>query len=160
MKTHIIALAALTLISTLHAQTATPAGTASVRTVGDAIALSQALSQLDGQKKIVDHGKDIPAEVVVVPYEFSGPVRFALADDLAALQVPLKAFDDAKQALAKQYPSDSNGKLSEKFLVEANAALAQPVDLKLKQIKRADLQLDRNPIPLSVLAALSPVLVD
>lgn len=131
--------------------------------VSDLLALQQGLAAFDGQQKIVPQG-DAPAKVALTPYELSGKVRWVIAQDLAALQPQAKAADEARNALLKQIGGDSGTiaatdalKVS-KFTAAYNEVLAQVVTVELTKLALADLKLDANPLPPTVLANLSPII--
>jgi hypothetical protein len=132
--------------------------------VVDVISLNQALSLLDGAQKVVPQG-DAPAKIVIVPYDFSGKTRWAIAQNLIALQPHAKAADDARNALVKQIGGEAGGIKADdaakiaKFTVAYNELLIQPVTVELTKIPLADLKLDINALPPSVLAILSPIII-
>ena len=131
--------------------------------VSDLLALQQGLAAFDGQQKVVPQG-DAPAKVVLVPYELPGKTRWAIAQDLAAIAPALKAADEARNALLKQIGGEA-GTISSsdtvrisKFTAAYNEVLNQVVTVELTKIPSADLKLDANPLPPTVLASLTPII--
>ena len=131
--------------------------------VSDLLALQQGLAAFDGQQKVVPQG-DAPAKVVLVPYELSGKTRWIIAQNLAALQPQVKAADEARNALLKQIggesgtiPATDTARIS-KFTAAYNEVLNQSVTVELTKLALADLKLDANPLPPTVLSALAPVI--
>ena len=158
MKTQRLLVIALLLIS------ASALGAEPIKLkVSDLLALQQGLAAFDGQQKVVLQG-DAPAKVVLTPYELSGKVRWVIAQDLAALQPQAKAVDEARNALLKQIggefgtiPSTDTARIS-KFTAAYNEVLNQSVTVELTKIALADLKLDANPLPPTVLSSLTPII--
>jgi hypothetical protein len=130
--------------------------------VADALALNAALSSLDGQQKVVPQG-EAPAKLVVVPYEFSGKIRWTIAQNLTALAPSVKSADEARNALVKQVGGESGTIAAtdsvrvSKFTAAYNEILTQPLTVELTKVKLEELKLDANPIPATLLSALTPI---
>ena len=126
--------------------------------------LLASLNALDGSERVVDQGKEAPAKVVRLSYDFAGKTRFAISRNIAALKATVQVLDDTRTMLIKQaaggameIKSDEKDKQAA-FLKLWSDALAQPVMLDLQRLKEEDLKLDANPIPGTVLAGLTPIL--
>lgn len=138
---------------------ATLASAASI-TVSQALELRAGLQALDGQSQVVPQG-DAPAKVVAIPYKFSGDARWKIAGALTALKPLLETFETNRTALAKSTGADVDPKNEVKGLAFATAIkqdLLRKEEVKLPTLTRADLNLTDNPIPGSVLDALSPII--
>lgn len=130
----------------------------------DLLNLQTALTSLDGHERVLEAAKDEPAKVAQVPYDLSGAARLAVAFDIAEVNSAITALNSARDGLIKEISGGKNSipkedeaaiaKFSEKF----GEVLDAPVDLNLRIIAVADLKLDVNPIPGTVLAVLKPVL--
>lgn len=164
-----IVLAALLLFAsaTTHAQTR-PENTVKI-TMEQADRVLNGLTALDGYPKVIkDGGQD---KAVTISYELSGNTRKLIAKDMDLVMPALKRYGKVRQGLVKQYldrdtvpdvRSDEYAKLAatEKFKQlsdELQKLLDQPIDEELTKISDADLKLDVNPIPPSVLSMLSPI---
>ena len=153
-----IALAAAALLPSIA-----PAGAAEPLrlTVEQALDLLAGLTALDGHEELVGEGKQ--QQKIVVPYTLGGPLRQAIFHDITATKPVAADFQNARNAVVIEL-SKGAGKLdpgspeSAKLALQTQAMMAQPVDLKLDRIKLADLKLDSNPIPGTVLAQLAPIL--
>lgn len=138
-------------------------------TVEQADRILNALAALDGYQKVVkDGGQD---KVVLVAYELSGNTRKLIAKDIDILTPVLRQYGKVRQGLVKQFfnrdvlpasGSEEFQKMAQtdtfkKLTDEVQKQLDAPVDEEVQKISDADLKLDTNPIPPSVLAALSPI---
>jgi hypothetical protein len=160
-------LIALAVAGPAHAQARPPL------TVSDALNMLLAHKALDGRQVVAkQNGQDV---VVVVPWEFnSGVLRVRVARNVAALSEVEKLADEARLAIIKevlkQAPPDKNGRQPatlapgsaemDEFLRQYTEVLKEPAkgSEQLARIKVADLRLDRNEIPVTVLSALLPIL--
>lgn len=122
--------------------------------------LANALASLDGTEKAVDQGPGNPPRIIREAYKFSGEVRARLAADLAAISEAVKHVQVQRDTLIKQISSGSDridpkntGQMAD-FTVAASALLEQEIILDLSPITIADLQLEQNAVPVSVLAVL------
>lgn len=131
-------------------------------TVEQALNISSALMALDGQERsIKENDKD---RVIKTPYQFSGSTRLIIARDMAVLNEVAKTYNDARIALVNQFAIDGkiepNSDNEKKFTIEMKKIIATEQDINLTKIKAADLNLDSNQIPGTVLALLNPILDD
>jgi hypothetical protein len=127
--------------------------------IRDALMLAQALQALDGNMKIVkDGGQD---KAIRVPYEFSGNVRFAIAKNINAIAPVNRTFSDARNALVRQF-SGGKEEVPAAAMPGFDAAVAELLDrdeeIETSPLSQLDLNLDKNPIPPSVVAGLMPLL--
>lgn len=126
--------------------------------------LGNSLRSLDGLEKSVDQGKDTPAKVVLVPWDFKPATRIAFARDLAAVRLALEAFEATRQALLKSLAPTGPEKVASdpallaKFVVGWNDAIKDPVTVDLVLIAEDDLKLDANALPPSIITGLLPIL--
>lgn len=123
------------------------------------------LRAFDGYKKIVPStNPGVPDQIVIVPYELSGRTRMAIAENLSALKPTIDAFEIANGNLSKSFGkngADVDQKDQEamaKYIAELTQILKRPVSVNLVKIPLADLNLDHNPVPPSVISALAPVI--
>lgn len=134
--------------------------------VRDAIVLATALRNLDGHLAIVkQNGQE---GTVMVPWEFgSGNLRQRITDDLIiAAQVEL-ATDRTRQNILREIAKkagavkvDPGTPEFEEFQRQYNEVLDSPAagTEKLERIKVSELKLDKNEIPITILAAMKPIL--
>lgn len=98
----------------------------------DVITLIQALTKLDTAK-------------------FSTPTYLALSKNLRAIQGSFVDIQSTEKKLREN---------QETFQSEWDILLEQTVEIELVQVSVADLQLDKNHIPVTVLTALYPIISD
>lgn len=131
-------------------------------TVRQEVELFQAITALDqGGSKIID-GKEAH-----IPFQFSSGVRWTLSGDLDSVKGAYDRFESLSsqkqgEEAAKQKKDDMAAQAKMNAAVDADltailnmAADPQP---KIKKVSLADLQLDTNPIPMSILTKLRPII--
>lgn len=127
--------------------------------VSDALALKSAIEALDqGQQVILDQGTEAK-KVVPQPFEFTGNVRFALAQNLAALRPVAESYEAQRVALIRRIGgaagiAPDDGKRMLEFQERNQALLDAEVEVDVRRIALADWKLEHNPIPAAVLASL------
>lgn len=150
-----------TTIALLIATTA-PAWSADALKLSECLAIMQGLNALDGHPVVIASGK--PNEQVInQPYEFgNAALRLDIAKNLSALGAVQRDAQSAQQKITAEIskggeikPGSTENLALDRQLREL---LDHPCDVELKRIKAADLKLDRNEIPGSVLAAIDPIL--
>lgn len=139
-------------------------------TVGEALTMLQAFRNLDGRVVVVkQNGVDTS---VTTPWDFgSGTFRMKIAKNVAALVAVEQQVEDTRQKIVAEIqsrlPVGKNGEASaiaqgtpeyEAFSKQINDMLKQPAQVTLSRIKVSELKLDKNEIPVTVLAALDPIL--
>lgn len=157
MKTKTILLLAVALLAAPLAQAEKIA-----LTVAQVAELAQGLAGLDGYVKTVGTGE--ATKTVPAAYDFGPQTRWAIAENLAEAKRVLAIFDAAKSAVLKAVSPDGTGeavdkdpKLSARFSADVRKLLDERKDLELSPIALADLRLETNAIPGSVLANLRPI---
>ena len=130
-------------------------------TVEQVIMIGNGLAALDGYDDVC---RDGPSEKPCRhPYKFKGAARMTMAMDLAECRRISSAYTSARQDLIRQYAKGGNEVPPEemsKFADDDKAAREHATDVKLGTIRSADLALDDNPIPPSVLSMIVPIVVD
>lgn len=133
--------------------------------LSEAQQLAQAIAALDNSpEKIVKQGEGQPDKVVRLAYDISGTARLALFRNLRELNSQLDDFDKTRIATVKKIwgertpDKDKDEAEFARFQKEFGVLLDTPIEVKLTRIKTDDLRLDQNPIPLTVLSALTPIL--
>lgn len=132
----------------------------------DAMALAQALRELDGRKQVIKvNGQDT---IVVTPWEFgSGSLRLRIANDLAILSAVEQQMTAIRQTIFREVTKGTDGAEIKPgspgeaaFMKQFEDALNQPAagTQDLARIKASELKLDRNEIMPSVLEGLRPIL--
>jgi hypothetical protein len=132
----------------------------------DAMALAQALRELDGRKQVVKvNGQDT---IVVTPWEFgSGSLRLRIANDLAILSAVEQQMTTIRAAIFREVTKGGSqtdippgSPEAAAFMKQFEDALNQPAagTQDLARIKASELRLDRNEIMPSVLEGLRPIL--
>ena len=130
-----------------------PPGTLSVEQV---LNVTAALKSLDSYQAKNKDGATYPA-----PYNFSGVTRMNIATDLDRGSVVLKAYQTSLNEVIKGLSGGTGtvpGEKMAEYNVEVLKMLAAPAGVSLAKIKEADLKLDENPIPGSVLGLLLPII--
>ncbi len=134
-------------------------------TMQTAINVFTALGQLDGLQQAVRNGAT--SAVINVPYDFKGSLRRIIYRNHAILRAEIDAFNLASQAEWRRIVGD-RARLDE--TVAADAALKAEYDQKMRELQNEEveiglkyiqedaLNLDKNPIPGSVLSMLEPII--
>lgn len=128
-------------------------------TILDCQTVLAGLSGLDGRQEVAG------GAAITVPYKFgSATLRLAIQQNIAALTAVQQAFTKSQQGLFREIAGDATTELKpntpefaryQRLVLEAQQG---PCDVKLTRIKAADLKLDINEIPGSVLGALDKIL--
>ena len=133
--------------------------------VAQALGISGALNALDSHDQVIKDGS--VEKVVKVPYQLSGQVRLAIAQDLTKLKAVVADFQTARNGKIAELAPDGKtippgSDLEQKFGRELTEMLGVKQDLDLTKLSVKDLGLEsaNNPIPPSVLSELSPLLLD
>jgi hypothetical protein len=136
-------------------------------TTAQVIELAVGLNALDEKyDKVIKDGST--EKVAKVGYQLSAVARLAVANDMVQVRNAQQAYQDAVQKIRAQYMTDGGLKASadgkslegpkiEEYTAQVRQMLDAKQELPLQKIKDADLRLDENPIPSSVLAALQPI---
>lgn len=127
--------------------------------MSEVLNLLVALRELDGYTKIVMEGGRETS--VQASYVFTAATRFTLAKNIAKLQPLAKAYQDAFNAKVKEISGGESKVPKEKeaqFLEELRPLQEQEEEVELTKITEADMKLEVNPIPGSVLANLLPII--
>ncbi len=133
-------------------------------TVRDIITLHGALSSLDGYAHIIK-GEDGKDKSITVPYKFTGKVRWNIAKALTITKTYTDNYTKTRDAAINEI-SGGVGSIKEgdtEKIGRLNMELSSLLEVKeevvgLLSFTQADLNLDDNPIPVSVLTALTPLL--
>lgn len=125
-------------------------------TVEQALNISAALRSLDTYE-----AKDKDGKYYAASYTFSGVTRMAIAVDLEKTSSVLKTYQATVNEVIRKL-SGGGAKVPPERMAEFNTEttkmLAAPAGISLTRIKQADLKLDENPIPGSVLGLLLPII--
>ena len=131
-------------------------------TVEQMLGIHAALSTgFNGTETVVEeNGKQ---RVVTQPFNsISGKARMALACNQAAVEAFVKSYNTtrnemlaAKGGVAKM---NENQKVMEKFMKEIEELSLIEHDVSIVEIEEADLMLDENPIEITVLAGIMPIM--
>jgi 2',3'-cyclic-nucleotide 2'-phosphodiesterase (5'-nucleotidase family) len=148
------AIAALALVS--------PAVAADKISNRQAMEVLQGLRALDGHQVIAKSGGN--ETVVTQPWEFgSGVLRLKIANDIAILAAVERSVTDARNAAIREINGGAEVKAGtpemDQLLKQLDQILDQPANgtQDLARIKDAELKLDKNEIPSTVLAAIAPI---
>lgn len=134
-------------------------------TVAQEVLLYAGLQALDGHT-IVPKTNGQEQAAANVAYDFSGDVRWKIRDNLVALQPKMDAWDKVKKDDLKFLtngtmfiaPTDSKLMSAYQQKVSDDSSVVDPNPPKLQSFTRADLNMNVNPIPGSVLDWLAPIL--
>lgn len=137
------------------------------QTIAQCLGMLVALRNLDGHAT--------PTGNALIPWEFgSGTLRLRIANNITALALFETSLETVRNGIVKELlaklPADKDGRPPtaippgtpefDQLQKQYGDAIAQPCDVKLAHIKASDLKLDKNEIPVSVLAALSSIIDD
>ncbi len=128
-------------------------------TILDCQTIFSGLTALDGHNEIT---KDQTS--VVVAYQFaSAKLRMAIQSNLAALAAVQDTFTKTQQGIFREIAGGGSkiepGKPEfDRYNKQITELQQQPCDVTLTRINAADLKLDKNEIPGSVLGALDKIL--
>lgn len=119
-----------------------------------------AFNALDGSDVAVDQGPGNPQRVIRKPYTFSGDVRARLGANLAVLTTAYKSAVERRNAEFARFaegrqelkPADAGFAPFKAFEESLNV---EAREYELSPVPITDLQLEVNPIPISVQAALA-----
>lgn len=120
------------------------------------IGVATALKQIDTYQ-----AKDKDGKVYAAPYNFGGTTRMAIAVNINRGDFELKNYQIAVNGLIAQMSGGASQVPPEKmqdFLAETTKLGNGPASVVLVRIKEADLKLDENPIPGSLLSLLVPII--
>lgn len=151
---------AVSMLMTMAAPAQSPPPTTTL-TVRQAVAIITATQSLDGRMVLArQDGRDV---AIMQPWAFEGALRMRLVGNLAALQPNLATAEQVRakfSAAAAGLKPDSPE--YRELAAEADRALDAPAlgAAQVRRVKVSELRLDRNDIPISVLAALAPLLDD
>lgn len=120
------------------------------------LVLNNALSRLDSTTKDDDKGS--------ASYKFSAKVIFALYRNLCKTRDYVEEIEKTRLAVVKKYLEAGQQSVSDKnipkFTEEWTLFLEGKDKFSLERVRLSELALERNPIPLNVLADLSCILID
>ena len=130
--------------------------------------LMRALNALDGTPEVVKTKAGGPdggetSQVILKPYKFGGKTRLTLAKWLSAVKAANESLSKAHDGLVKEMASPAApDKVAEenlgKFADAWAAVLAETTSFPLPKVSVDALDPDGNDLPISVLAALDPIL--
>jgi hypothetical protein len=123
--------------------------------------LREALATLDGFERVV---RDGDRDRVVTQYYALGAARLDIARNMNKLKAALEAIDQARVALVRECKGGP-GDLRQgdpgwpRFVAEFEAMANREEEIEFIPVKRDDLKLDQNEIPVTTLAALEAIIV-
>jgi hypothetical protein len=124
-------------------------------TVRETLALAVALRNLDG--RLVQATSNGQAGTLLVPWEFhSGSLRLRIANNLSIAEAVVATTERVRQKMAKDFGESEPAAFQQQWDQILNAPAAGTQDLA--RIKASELNLDKNEISVTVLAALKPIL--
>ena len=133
--------------------------------ITEIIDLYNALSSLDGYSKTLKKGQDESA--IIVPYSFTGKLRWNVAKNLGVLKPHIKDYTKVRDDLIKQFSLPGDTTIDPKtnptgwksFNEENDKLGANEIEVdKLLTLNVDEMLKDENPVPASVLGALGAVL--
>ncbi len=121
--------------------------------------LRQALTALDGHPVpvVTESGK---TQFYTKPYAFTGSIRFRIGRMLKTVSDLADIVDKARQAIVKQYAVNERvpPEKAEAYTGEIESLFAVENEVPLDKLAEADLKLDENELPVSVISALSYIM--
>jgi hypothetical protein len=158
-----------------------PTGQTEIIQISKAVALANSIAAVTGlHDEVVGQGAS--AHAVSMPYAISAETRWALTDDLGALNAVIEQAQKKQKATVDAAEKLNGGPLKPKTpaVLNANGVVITPAELsdaqialnadlqkladsevsvaKLFHIKRGDLKLNDNPIPGMTLDAMRPII--
>jgi hypothetical protein len=127
--------------------------------VEQVISIFGGLSQLDSYEDICRDGA--VEKQCKRPYKFGGGMRMTLSLNRAEAQKVVTAYQQARNALVAQYSGGGANVPDDKRLAfqdDDRAMYERPADVTLSKFRRDDLKLEENPIPVSVLSLILPLI--
>lgn len=164
MKLRLIAIAAAAALAWLPAARAAEPAPKATLTNAQALTLLMALRGLDSRPVIVKTGTN--ETTVPIPWEFgSAALRVRISKNVAALEPVEKNIETARNVtqreIGKGKPIPRDTPEWETFVSQMTDLMAQPAGtLDLARIRASELKLDKNEIPGSTLAGLTPIFDD
>lgn len=127
--------------------------------------LGRGLGDLDGAMKVVTDPRTGKDEKVVIAYDFTGKVRFAIARNLTAAKPMLESLAKTKQAIGEEIAGKGAVEVKGETALAAFSkkwgdALNEVVTIEVTKLTEFDLNLDKNAIPGTTLTALQPIIVE
>lgn len=136
-------------------------GAADKLTMRDCITILAGLTALDGRRVIVGAGKATET-AETIPYKFAPKVRGAISRNLFVLgnvqQEVQAANRRAQERIGKGQPITPGSKENIEFDREMNDYLDRPCKAELDHLSEADLKVDENDLPGTVVSALWKIL--
>lgn len=134
----------------------------STLTVNDCLVILQGLNGLDLHQVVVNQGKP-NEQVAMIPFEFgSARLRLTIGHNLAELGAVQRDAQAAQQKIQAEIGKGGEIKPGTPANLELDRQvrdlLTQPCRASIDHIQGADLKLDKNEIPGSVLGALDKIL--
>lgn len=135
------------------------------------LSLQRALNALDGRhvvEELMTSSGQLAKQQVVVPYAFSGATRMRLGKAMAAVNEALDVLAARELEIRRGLvpdgvpDGDTPEDRSTRTLFESTlqAAYDETVELDVPRFSIEALNLDVNPLPISVISLLSPFLLD
>ena len=159
----------LALIAAAIALAASPVRSAEPAriTVREALALAQALRNLDGHMTVIKQNGS-QDQTVMIPWEFgSGSLRLRIANDLTIVAAVEASLEKARQSIVKEILKNHDATEIkpgtpeyDQFMKQYAEILEQPAAgaIDLGRIKASELRLDKNEIGVTILQALKPIM--
>jgi len=115
--------------------------------INEIFSLNSGLMGLDGYQEIIKDGNQ--EKSVLKFYKFGSGLRLLIAHDLSAMKTIIADI----QIAARKTETDEGKDAVTRMGFEKQALTLEPISTK-------ELDLDHNPIPITVLSALAPILKD
>lgn len=129
--------------------------------------LKEAISSLEGTPRVVKIVTDgVSSEKIITePFKFGGKIRWNLSKNLSILTHKMEGFNKVRNDLLMEI-SEGAGLIKAddherkiKFNQQLEEIINSEEDVSgILKLSEADLNLDENPIPLSAIVALQPIL--
>lgn len=128
-------------------------------TIGQCLTVLAGLNSLDGKQELTKDGT-----AIVTPYQFgSAKLRLAIQQNVARLNDLQQGVQKVQQEIFREVagnateikPNTAEFVRYQKMILDAQQ---EPCNIELQRINAADLKLDKNEIPGSVLGALDKIL--
>lgn len=130
-------------------------------TCSQILAARAGLDGLDGYERVIRDGNRERA--VLISYQFGAGLRLALARNKNKLQTDCEVFSAKRNRLVAELSAGGAQVPPERmaeFSTRERELQKQAVEVDVAAISIGELQLDQNPITVSVLALIEPLLVE
>lgn len=131
-------------------------------TIEQMLTLSSGLNGLNGYEQVVKEGER--ERSVRRVFDFAPGTIMAIVKDALAIEGALKPFNTTRQqiisAINETDAAKPEDQRNQELYDKLKPILAEHHEVDLTKLKASELKLDKNPIPISAMVALAPIVED